>query len=65
MPLNPHTLEQIELDLETAHGHVVSGLLDPAVSDDAKMIAAAIALAGSEIAVAIANTPDRSLAGSS
>ena len=62
--INPRTLEQIELDLETAHGHVVSGLIDPAVGEDAKLLAAAIAMAGSEIAIAIAGVPDRSLGGS-
>ena len=54
MAVTTETLEQIRLDVETAHGQLVGGFVDPAVSDDAKMIAAAIALAGSEIALAIA-----------
>jgi hypothetical protein len=53
MAVPTETLERIELDLDTAHGNFVEGFLDPAVSADTKMLAAAIALAGSEIAVAI------------
>jgi hypothetical protein len=53
MPINPKALEQIELNLETAHAHLAQGLIDPLINDDAKLLASAIALAGSEIAVAI------------
>jgi hypothetical protein len=54
MTITAQTLERIQLDIETAHGQLVTGMVDPAVSEDAKMLAAAIALAGSEIALAIA-----------
>ena len=53
MAVRSETLDQIELDLDTAHGNFVEGFLDPTVSQDTKMLAAAIALAGSEIAIAI------------
>jgi hypothetical protein len=53
MAVRSETLDQIELDLDTAHGNFVEGFLDPNVSQDTKMLAAAIALAGSEIAIAI------------
>jgi hypothetical protein len=53
MAVRAETLEQIELDLDTAHGNFVAGFIDPAVSPDTKMLAAAIALAGSQIAVAV------------
>jgi hypothetical protein len=51
--LIPRIQEQIELDLETAHGQVATGYLDPTVSADSKMIAAAIAQAGAQIALAL------------
>ena len=54
MTITTQTLERIQLDVETAHGQLATGMVDPAVSEDAKMLAAAIALAGSEIALAIA-----------
>jgi len=57
MAINPRTIEQIELDYETAHGQVATAFLDPTVSEDTKMLAAAIVQAGSEIALAIAR-PD-------
>ncbi len=60
MTINPRAIEQIELDLETAHGQVAGGYLDPAVSDDTKMLAAAIVQAGAQIALAIARAPERS-----
>jgi hypothetical protein len=47
--------EQIELDLETAHGQVAAGYVDPAVSEDTKLIAAAIAQAGAHIALALSS----------
>jgi hypothetical protein len=53
MPINPHALDQIELNLETAHAQLAQGLIDPLINNDAKLLASAIALAGSEIAVAI------------
>jgi hypothetical protein len=59
MTITTETLERIQLDLETAHGHVMGGFLDSAVSEDAKIVAAAIALAGSQIALAIAGEPTR------
>jgi hypothetical protein len=52
MSTSPQTLERIELDFETAHGNFVEGFVDPAVSPDAKMIAAAIVVSGSHIALA-------------
>jgi hypothetical protein len=54
MPINTRTLEQIELDLETARGQVAAAYLDPAISDDTKMLAAAIVQAGAMIARASA-----------
>ena len=53
MTINPRTMEQIQLDLETARGQVAAGHIDPGVSGDGKMIAAAIAQAGAQIALAI------------
>jgi hypothetical protein len=54
MAINPRTLEQTELDLETARGQFAALQLDPDVSDDTKLIAAAVAQAGAEIALAFA-----------
>jgi hypothetical protein len=51
--LNPRTLEQTELDLETARGQFAALQLDPGVDDNTKLLAAAIAQAGAEIALAI------------
>ena len=59
MAFSTRTLEQIELDLETAHAAFAEGLLDPAVSEDTKRLAAAIALAGSGIAVSVARADGR------
>jgi hypothetical protein len=60
MAINPRSIEQIELDYETAHGQVAAAFLDPAVNEDTKMLAAAIVQAGSEIALAIVKgSPDR------
>jgi hypothetical protein len=56
--LIPRIQEQIELDLETAHGQVSTGYLDPSVSADSKMIAAAIAQAGAQIALAVSAARD-------
>jgi hypothetical protein len=56
MAINPKTIEQTELDLETARGQFSVLQLDPTASDDAKLVAAAIAQAGAEIALAIAGT---------
>ena len=53
MPLNPRTIEQTELDLETARGQFASFQLDPDVDNGTKLLAAAIAQAGAEIAIAI------------
>jgi hypothetical protein len=54
MALNPRTIEQTELDLETSRGQFASLQLDPTVDNGTKLLAAAIAQAGAEIAVAIA-----------
>jgi hypothetical protein len=54
MALNPRTIEQTELDLETARGQVASLQLDPDIDDGTKLLAAAVAQAGAEIALAIA-----------
>jgi hypothetical protein len=53
MPLNPRTIEQTELDLETVRGQFAAFQLDPGVSDETKLLAAAIAQAGAEIALAV------------
>jgi hypothetical protein len=53
MTLDTKTREQIELSLETSHAQYVEGLRDPTVDDGTKLLAAAIALAGSEIALSI------------
>jgi hypothetical protein len=54
MALNPRTIEQTELDLETSRGQFASLQLDPDVDNDTKLLAAAVAQAGAEIALAIA-----------
>jgi hypothetical protein len=59
MALNPRTIEQTELDLETARGQFAVGQLAVTVSDETKLLAAAIAQAGAEIALAIAYRRDR------
>jgi hypothetical protein len=56
MAINPRTIEQTELDLETARGQFAVGQLAATVSDDTKLLAAAIAQAGAEIALAIAHS---------
>jgi hypothetical protein len=53
MMLNPRTIEQTELDLETSRGQFASLQLDPDVDNGVKLLAAAIAQAGAEIALAI------------
>jgi hypothetical protein len=58
MAVNPRTIEQTELDLETARGQFAVGQLALTVSDDTKLLAAAIAQAGAEIALAIARSRD-------
>jgi hypothetical protein len=58
MAINPRTLEQTELDLETARGQFAVGQLAATVSDETKLLAAAIAQAGAEIALAIAHRRD-------
>ena len=55
MAVNGRTLDQIGLDYQTAHGQVAQLYLDPSVSDDTKMLAAAIIEAGSQIALALAS----------
>jgi hypothetical protein len=59
MAVNPRTIEQTELDLETARGQFAVGQLAVTVSDETKLLAAAIAQAGAEIALAIAYRRDR------
>jgi hypothetical protein len=54
MALNPRTIEHTELDLETSRGQFASLQLDPGVDSGTKLLAAAIAQAGAEIALAIA-----------
>lgn len=54
MQISEATLSQIELDLEAARNHVTAAQLDPAIDDATKLLAAAIAQAGGQIAVAIA-----------
>jgi hypothetical protein len=56
MAINPRTIEQTELDLETARGQFAALQLDPDVTDDTKLLAAAIAQAGAEIALAVAHS---------
>ncbi len=56
MAINPRTIEQTELDLETARAQFAVLLLAPDVSEDTKLLAAAIAQAGAEIALAVART---------
>jgi hypothetical protein len=58
MAINPRTIEQTELDLETARGQFAAGQLAATVTDDTKLLAAAIAQAGAEIALAIARSSD-------
>jgi hypothetical protein len=60
MAINPRTIEQTELDLETARGQFAALQLDPLVSDDTKLIASAIAQAGAEVALAVARISGRS-----
>jgi hypothetical protein len=45
--------DQLELDLESARGHLAAGEVDPATVGDTKRRAAAIAQAGAEIALAL------------
>jgi hypothetical protein len=58
--INPRTFEQIELDLETARGQLAAGHIDPTIDDDTKMLAAAIAQAGAEIALALYQQAEQS-----
>jgi hypothetical protein len=60
MTLDTTTLQQVEIDLETAHSQLATGLISPAVSEDTKLIAAAIAQAGAQIALAINDAGSRS-----
>lgn len=53
MTLDTKTREQIELELETSYAQYAEGLLDPMIDNGTKLLAAAIALAGSEIALSI------------
>jgi hypothetical protein len=52
--IDPKLLDQVQLDLETAHAELATGLLNPAVNDETKLLAAAVAQAGAQIALAIA-----------
>jgi hypothetical protein len=53
MAINPRTIEQTELDLETSRAVFAELQLSPGVDDGSKLIAAAIAQAGAEIALAL------------
>ena len=57
MPLDRQTLEQINLELAGAQGNYASGQMDQEIGKDAKLIAAAIAMAGARIAQAVAAIP--------
>jgi hypothetical protein len=46
--------------LETAHGQVAAGYVNPVVSEDTKMLAAAIVQAGASIALAISSRDEAS-----
>jgi hypothetical protein len=52
--INPRTIEQTELDLENARATYAELQLSPAVDDATKLLAAAVAQAGAQIALAIA-----------
>jgi hypothetical protein len=52
--IDPKLIDQVQLDLETAHAELASGLINPAVSGETKLLAAAVVQAGAEIALAIA-----------
>jgi hypothetical protein len=54
MAIDRKTLAQIEIDLEAAHSQLATGLIDPTVSEEMKLVAAAIAQAGAQIALSIA-----------
>jgi len=58
MAINPRTIEQTELDLEHARAAFAELQVSPTIDDDTKLLAAAVAQAGAEIALAIAR--DRS-----
>jgi hypothetical protein len=62
MSIDTKLLEQLELEHEVAHAQFSEGLLAPTVGDDSKLLAAAIALAGSEIALSIVRANERSVA---
>ena len=52
--IDPKLLDQVQIDLETAHAELLSGLLNPVVSGETKLLAAAVAQAGAQIALALA-----------
>jgi hypothetical protein len=52
--MNPRNIEQTELDLETARAAFAEMQLNPMIDDGTKLLAASIAQAGAEIAIAIA-----------
>jgi predicted RNA methylase len=58
MQVDTRTLEQIQIDLETARGVIASGQLSPDVDEATKLLAASVAAAGAEIALAIAASRD-------
>ncbi|MGZ4415466.1 MAG: hypothetical protein ACXVRZ_13990 [Gaiellaceae bacterium] len=60
MAIDQRTLEQVEIDLEAAHSQLATGLINPAVSEEAKLLGAAIAQAGAQIALAIAGASEQS-----
>jgi hypothetical protein len=55
MQVDERLLEQMQIDLETVHGQLATGMINPAVSEDTKVLAAAIAQAGAQIALALAS----------
>jgi hypothetical protein len=60
MPINSRTIEQTELDLETARGQFAALQLDPDIADATKLLGAAIAQAGAEIALALVHASSQS-----
>jgi hypothetical protein len=54
--LSEATVAQIELDLEAARTYLAEAQLKPAIDEGTKLLAAAIAQAGAQIAVAIAGS---------
>jgi hypothetical protein len=60
VPINPKVIEQVQVALETARGEFAVLLIDPDVGNETKLIAAAIAQAGAQVALALAYSETRS-----